>query len=243
MSDGVTVGALFRAVLSQLTDARWRPIWLAMLFLVLVTNAGQFLLLPFADPRAPDPVSALAFMGVMLARLIGYNAVCVAALRTARQSARPAWAIDAGWWMHLVVLVIVLACGPVIAIAMGQAGVDVVAATWGGEALAFIPALIIARWRVAVAVESPASPLSANLAIASRYLLPALLVSLALLWPLGILHGLIAETATATSSAAGDLGRALVDAPLTALLALIELALIAAIHARVALVEPVEKQG
>lgn len=238
----VTVADLWRGTLAQLTDPHWRTIWVALLAMLVLTNWGQFRLLPFADPRAPAPDTALAFMAVMMAKLIGYNAISVAALRLACNSARAPWALDAGWWMHLIVMVIGFSFAPLIGLALGQAGVSNPEALWIALAIALVPLLLIARWRAAAAVEPSSDGFVANLAASPRYLLPALVVAAIVLVPLGIGHITLTEAATASGDYPTDAWNALIDGGVATVIAAFTLALTAAIYRQVAIAEDAQTQ-
>lgn len=238
----VTIAGLWRGTLDQLADPRWRTIWIALLALLVLTNWGQFRLLPFADPRAPAPDAALAFMAVMLVKLVGYNAISVAGLRLACGGPRAPWAVDAGWWMHLIVMAIGFAFAPLIGIALAQAGVDNPAALWIGLALGLVPMLIIARWRAAVAVELPSGGFAANLATSPRYLLPAVVVAAIVLVPLGIGHITLTEAATASGDYPVDAWDALIDGVVATVSGAATLALTAAIYRQVTISEDAEPQ-
>lgn len=226
----LSVGSLIADIRRDMASPKWRGIWIIALILFITTNIATFRLLPFADPQNPAPGDAFALLGTVLVKLLGLNAIIVAALRIARESPRAPWAMDGSWWLSLLVMLVAMAFGPIIAFAIAPLGLPAWATIAVAVALSFLPLLAIARWRAAIAVEHSMPPLGVNLAAARRYFVPALILSLVVMLPLAAVHGLATDMASAIDDPAGDMKIAIADGIIATILTLFELALLAAIH-------------
>lgn len=222
---GGFLGFLFEAV----RPLRDRRLVLPVLVLtVLLTGINVVLV---RNAPATEGAARLIF-AAQLAGLVGVVVTAVAVLRIVNRSPRRAWIPDGAMWLYA--LTVLFGAALVAAFAWLFGGrTDLVAGLATGAGVSLITAPF-APWFAAIAVERPLTWRAGRwLRDFARWLPPLVFWSLVLVVPLGELHAALYRTLL---RGAGDWfwPLALVDGPLSAVLALLGLALASAAYRRVA---------
>jgi hypothetical protein len=215
------------AALTVLAD---RALALPVLLLTLLLTVANIVL---ANSHPDTHPELLIFEAVALIRAIGLLFLFVAMLRIVNRSVRSPWRPDASFALYLLTFLFGLGLTLGLARLLGDDVDPAAAGLLVGAGVSIVTAPL-AAWFVAIAVERPlawrAGPWLRDF---GRWLVPMLLWSLILIVPLGQLHaaidGLLVEGA----------GRwfwplALLDGPLSVLLALLGLGLASAAYRSVA---------
>ena len=201
----------------------------ALMLVVLLTASN--IVVASNVPAEGEKLGA-AFAVAALVRVAGILILAVAILRTMTGSARPRFRPDAGFWLYA--LTFVAATGVSVAVRLLTGESD----SLGSIALANVATAVLmapfAVWFGALAVERPA-PWSPTpwLRGLRRWLPHFLLWTLAVSTPLAVLHAWI-DTSVVKGARDWFWPLLLFDGPLSAVMALFGLALIAAAYRRVA---------
>jgi hypothetical protein len=201
----------------------------ALFLAVLLTASNIVILLNVPEKGAGLP---MVFVAAAMVRIVGLLVGCVAVLRVLADSDRPAWKPDGAFWLYGVTMVagIALAAGSRI---LFGARMDFAAELASGLLLTLISAPL-AVWFTAIAVERPLAWRPGPFFAHFGNWLPHLVFWAVLLeTPLGALHGHLDKWLVA---GAGDWfwPIALIDGPMSAVMAIAGLAFAAAAYRRVA---------
>lgn len=199
--------------------------------LALVLTTSNILIL-LSGPPVRGTVPHWQFIAAALLRLVGVLVLLVAILRIATGSERPRWRPDGAFWLYALALLATVGVSAV----MGRVLAD--RTQWSGMLIDQVATGILvapfAAWVAAMAVATPLAWRPLRWLRAFRHWLPHYLVwSLLLVTPLGLAHGLI-DLRLVAGAGEGFWPLALVDGPLSTLLALVGLGLGAAAYRRVA---------
>jgi hypothetical protein len=200
---------------------------LVLTVLLTVSNIVILFNLPVKGQLPPWP-----FLAAAVVRIGGLLLITVTVLRLLTGCARPPWRPDGAFWLYALILVFAIAVSAAIEAALGGGrgpGPAVLRGT-----LVTIVSAPLAVWFTAIAVERPlAWRPSRHLRAFGRWLPQLLFWGLALTTPLGIVHALLDEWLL--EGAGGWFWPvALVDGPLSAVMALLSLAFAAEAYRRVA---------
>jgi hypothetical protein len=209
-SPGLLVPALALAVLLTVSN------------MVIVSNV----------PAEGEKLGA-GFAAAALVRVAGLLLLAVALLRTMTASPRPRFRPDAGFWLYA--LTFVAANGVSVAARLLTGGAeDSVASIAGMSVVTAIATAPFAVWFGALAVARPVpwSP-APWLRGLGRWLPQFLFWTLAVVTPLGVLHASI-DNSVVKGTGDGFWPLLLLDGPLSTVMALFGLALVAAAYRRVA---------
>ena len=197
--------------------------------LTLLLTASNIVILK--NPPVPGEPS-LVFVLAAVARVLGLFVLAVALLRLLARSSRPPYRPDGAFWLYGVTIVFGLALSVALRLVIGE-HTDPVAGAVTGLAMIVVSAPL-AAWFTALAVARPLAVGPAPwLRRFGTWLPPLLLWSLLIVLPLGQLHAAIDMFLI---RGAGDWfwPLALVDGPLSAVLAIFGLGLAATAYRRVA---------
>ena len=224
---GEGVFGFLRETLASLRSAR---LLLPVLLLLVLLTVSNIVILQNAP--APGARPGLMFALAALVRVLGLYVLAVAILRVLTGSTRRAFMPDGGFWLYGVTMIAGFALSAALGFALGDRTDPVVGAIIGVAMI--LVAAPFAAWFTAIAV---ARPLAANPApwmrSMGRWLVPLLLWSLVIVLPLGQLHAAI--DISLIRGAGDDFWLlALVDGPLSVVLAVFGLALAATAYRRVA---------
>ncbi|MEA3041567.1 MAG: hypothetical protein QOC65_1056 [Sphingomonadales bacterium] len=215
------------AALAALADrALLAPV---LLLTLLLTTTNIVLASSHPDTRS----ELLLFEGVALARAIGLLLLFVAMLRIANRSPRSPWRPDAGLALYGLTFLFGLGLTLGLARLLGDRADPAATGAIVGAGVSIVTAPLTA-WFVAIGVERPlawrAGPWLRDF---GRWLPPLLLWSLILIVPLGQLHATI-DNLLVEGAGPWFWPLALVDGPLSVLLALLGLGLASAAYRSVA---------
>jgi hypothetical protein len=221
------VAAFLREALALLAAPRLVGLALALTVLLTASN----IVVASNVPEDGEKLSA-AFAVAALVRVAGILILAVAILRTLTASARPRFRPDAGFWLYALSFVVAAGVGVAVRLLVGEDDSLITIA------LANIVSAVVlapfAVWFGALAVERPVpwspAPWLRGLA---RWLPHFLFWTLIVSTPLAILHAWI-DTSVITSARDWFWPLLLFDGPLSAVMALFGLALIAVAYRRVA---------
>jgi hypothetical protein len=218
-------GFLIDALAALRTPALILP---AALLAVLLTATNILLVLNMPDSRAELP----PFLAIAAVRVLGLLWLAVALLRVINRSPRGAWAPDGALWLYGATFLLGLGVTAAMTQLLGgrsDAVAGLIIATT--VSLATAP---FAAWFTAIAVERPLAWRAGRwLRDFGRWLPHLLLWSLLLVIPLGQLHAAIGELLVSGADR-WFWPLALLDGPLSLLLALLGLALASAAYRSVA---------
>jgi hypothetical protein len=207
-----------------------RPLLVPLLLLVVVLTASNIVILLNLPEKGRMP--SAAFLAAAIVRVGGLLVVAVAILRRLTASPRPAWRPDAGFWLYVLSFLFIVALTALLGFAAGNrpdtaSGVLV-------NAVASLVTAPFAAWFAAMAVARPLAWRPAPWLRAWWSWLPHYLVwTLLLIVPLGALHAAI-DGRLVTGAGPWFWPLALVDGPLSVLVAAGGLALAAQSYRRVA---------
>ncbi|HEX9947539.1 MAG TPA: hypothetical protein VGA98_08365 [Allosphingosinicella sp.] len=173
-----------------------------------------------------------AFMVAAFVRVAGLLVLAVAILRTMTRSARPRFRPDAGFWLYALTFVAAAAVSVAVRLLTGED--DSLSSIALGNVVTGVVTAPFAVWWGALAVERPVPWSPAPWLRGLRLWLPHFLFwSLAVVTPLAVLHAAI-DTSVVKDARDWFWPLLLFDGPLSTVMALLGLALIAAAYRRVA---------
>ena len=218
--------AFLRETLASLANRRL--LLPAALLTILLTASNIVILLNVPVPGEPPVVFAVA----ALVRVLGLLALAVAVLRVLGGSARGRFVPDGAFWLYGATLVAGILLSATLGVLAGGRNDAVVGALVGIAVIAL--SAPFAAWFTAIAVERPLAAAPARwLRGMRRWLPPLVLWSLVVVLPLGQLHAAI-DLFLIRGAGRWFWPLALVDGPLSALLAVFGLALAATAYRSVA---------
>jgi hypothetical protein len=207
-----------------------RPLLLPILLLGILLTASNIIVLLNVPVKGHMP--PVGFLLAALLRVAGLLLGSVAILRLLNASARAPWLPDGGFWLYVLSFFFLVALTALPGLALGvrpSAASGILINT--GVALLTAPLI---PWFTAMAVERPlAWRPSQWLRAWSRWLAPYLVWILLVAAPVGALHGVI-DLRLVNGAGRWFWPLALIDGPLSLLLAVLGLALASEAYRRVA---------
>ncbi|HEX8514506.1 MAG TPA: hypothetical protein VF688_15545 [Allosphingosinicella sp.] len=220
--------AFLREALALLATPRLLVPALALMVLLTVSN----IVIASNVPTEGKKLEA-AFAVAALVRVAGLLVLAVAILRTMTASARPRFRPDAGFWLYALTFIAGAAVSVAVRLVTGED--DSLGTIAVGNVASAVVLAPLAVWFGALAVERPVpwNPVP-WLSVPGRWLPHFLLWTLTVSTPLGVLHAWI-DTSVVKGARDWFWPLLLFDGPLSTVMALFGLALIAAAYRRVAL--------
>lgn len=227
MDSGGGLIAFLREALALLKSPRLLGPALALMVLLTASNI-------VVASNVPPPGGKLgpAFAVAALVRVAGILILAVAILRTMTESARSRFRPDAGFWLYALTFVVASGVGVAVRLVVGED--DSLKTIALANVVSGVLMAPFAVWFGALAVERPV-PWSPTpwLRGPGRWLPHFLFWTLAISTPLAVLHAAI-DTAVITTARDWFWPLLLIDGPLSTVMALFGLALVAAAYRRVA---------
>ena len=223
-------GGFVGFLVETLASLRKPKLVLPLLLLTVLLTASNIVIL--RNPPAPGGPAPVIFVAAALVRVLGLFALAVALLRALNDSPRSLWRPDGAFWLY----------GATV---LAGIGLNVAAAALIGDPARPLPGALIgfamivvsaplAPWFTAIAVERPlALRPGPRMHGWGRWLPQLVLWSLLVVLPLGQLHATI-DIWLVRGAGEWFWPLALVDGPLSAVLALLGLAFASAAYRRVA---------
>jgi hypothetical protein len=223
-------GGLVGFLRDALVPLSARPLLAPLLLLTVLLTASNIVILLNVPVKGQTPPAA--FLAAAFVRVAGLLVVAVAILRRLTASPRPAWLPDAGFWLYVLSFLFIVGLTAMFDFAAGNRPDTVIGVLV--NALASLVTAPLAVWFTAMAVARPLAWRPSPWLRAWWSWLPHYLVwTLLLIVPLGALHAAI-DGRLVSGAGAWFWPLALVDGPLSLLVAAGGLALAAEAYRRVA---------